>query len=502
VVDIGATDDVDKAGYYAGFVGAAFMAGRTVSSFFWGIYADRYGRKPVILIGCASIAVLSVLFGVSTTFSMALVTRFLIGLGNGIAGTSKTIVAELCSEDFQPRAMGFVTGTWSLGLILGPALGGVTARQTLGLPGIFGRFPYLLPNLITAAIACYAFYQTWFYLPETAAHLLKDQRGVKGKGAKGKAARMEAGDEELGMLGHRQSGRGRKLAPMGVVSSDDTDSAAHRPSGIIGTFLGMGKSGYQALDTEETTDDEDQRQPCDGAGSTDASTRNGAEEGGADSLLAAVNDEGKDEGEEEEQEGGGGGGGGEQQLNAKHNSEEGAPVEPVDVASPSKAPGEASGAAETAQQPEAAEGDKAQQLTMKEILYRPMAIASLILYCTFCLVIHASDEILPLWAIASQEKGGFGGTPTFIGIVLSITGGLMGVFQLIIYPLMTPYVGPRDMLIFSNLISIPFYLLVPFTARMQRGLGDTVLVLSVRMRCHSGCPARLRPWMICTTRGC
>ena len=32
-------------------VGSAFMFGRCLTSVLWGIIADRYGRKPVIVIG-------------------------------------------------------------------------------------------------------------------------------------------------------------------------------------------------------------------------------------------------------------------------------------------------------------------------------------------------------------------------------------------------------------------------------------------------------------------
>ncbi|KAE9592767.1 putative major facilitator superfamily, cyclic nucleotide-regulated ion channel [Lupinus albus] len=40
---------------YAGYVGSAFMIGRTLTSVLWGIIADRYGRKPVLLIGVFSV---------------------------------------------------------------------------------------------------------------------------------------------------------------------------------------------------------------------------------------------------------------------------------------------------------------------------------------------------------------------------------------------------------------------------------------------------------------
>jgi MFS family permease len=42
-------------GFYAGFVGSSFMIGRALTSIFWGKLADRYGRKPIILIGTFSV---------------------------------------------------------------------------------------------------------------------------------------------------------------------------------------------------------------------------------------------------------------------------------------------------------------------------------------------------------------------------------------------------------------------------------------------------------------
>ena len=32
-------------------VGSSFMLGRTLTSVLWGMISDRYGRKPVIVIG-------------------------------------------------------------------------------------------------------------------------------------------------------------------------------------------------------------------------------------------------------------------------------------------------------------------------------------------------------------------------------------------------------------------------------------------------------------------
>jgi MFS family permease len=41
--------------FLVGFAGAAFMVGRAMTAVLWGIAADKYGRKPVMLIGLISV---------------------------------------------------------------------------------------------------------------------------------------------------------------------------------------------------------------------------------------------------------------------------------------------------------------------------------------------------------------------------------------------------------------------------------------------------------------
>lgn len=69
--------------------------------------------------------------------------------------------------------MGTTTGCWSLGLIIGPAVGGLLANPAKLYPKtfvdiqLFVDFPYLLPNLITSAVAIIALLLTALFFPET-----------------------------------------------------------------------------------------------------------------------------------------------------------------------------------------------------------------------------------------------------------------------------------------------------------------------------------------------
>lgn len=62
---------------------------------------------------------------------------------------------------------------WSIGTIIGPAIGGTFARPAISMPsvfshtGIFARFPFLLPNLICAAILLISILFGYFFLIET-----------------------------------------------------------------------------------------------------------------------------------------------------------------------------------------------------------------------------------------------------------------------------------------------------------------------------------------------
>ncbi|KAM7472661.1 hypothetical protein LguiA_010844 [Lonicera macranthoides] len=159
-------------GFYAGYVGSSFMLGRALTSVFWGVVADRIGRKPVIIIGTSAVVIFNTLFGLSTNFWMAIATRFLLGSLNGLLGPIKAYACEVFREEYQALGLSTVSTSWGIGLIIGPALGGFLAQPADKYPSIFspdsffGRFPYFLPCL---AISLFALGVTiaCFWLPET-----------------------------------------------------------------------------------------------------------------------------------------------------------------------------------------------------------------------------------------------------------------------------------------------------------------------------------------------
>ncbi|XP_022726138.1 protein ZINC INDUCED FACILITATOR 1-like isoform X3 [Durio zibethinus] len=100
-------------GYYAGYVGSAFMFGRALTSILWGMIADRYGRKPVIVFGTFSVVTFNTLFGLSTNFWVAISARFLLGSLCGILGPMRAYASEVCHKEYQALGMSVhIMGYW------------------------------------------------------------------------------------------------------------------------------------------------------------------------------------------------------------------------------------------------------------------------------------------------------------------------------------------------------------------------------------------------------
>ena len=167
---------VDEAGYYSGLLAGAFMGARAFTAFAWGDLSDRIGRKPVLVIGISAMAAFQLMFGLSTSFEMALAARLLLGAFNGIVGTAKTAAAELVHSSQQAKAMSFLSGWSVIGQIIGPSVGGLLSEPRSSYPDVdFGpvlgplleRFPFLLPNLVAVVLSMASLLGVVCFLPET-----------------------------------------------------------------------------------------------------------------------------------------------------------------------------------------------------------------------------------------------------------------------------------------------------------------------------------------------
>ncbi|EEH08555.1 conserved hypothetical protein [Histoplasma capsulatum G186AR] len=168
------TDDDRKIALYAGAVTSAFTFAEFTTGVFWGRMSDKFGRKPVLIIGLLGTAISMIAFGFASSLPIALLARALGGLLNGNIGVLQTTVAELVTKkEHQPRAYSIMPFVWCLGSIVGPAMGGALAQPCDNYPRlfprntIFDRYPFLLPNLVCVVILCFGITIGILFLQET-----------------------------------------------------------------------------------------------------------------------------------------------------------------------------------------------------------------------------------------------------------------------------------------------------------------------------------------------
>ena len=65
-------------GYYSSLVTGSSTTGNLISSFAWGMIADRFGRKPVMLASVFATGVFSITFGLAKTLPSALASRCVV----------------------------------------------------------------------------------------------------------------------------------------------------------------------------------------------------------------------------------------------------------------------------------------------------------------------------------------------------------------------------------------------------------------------------------------
>ena len=137
---------------------SAFMIAFGLGQIFYGPAGDRFGRRPVILVGLAIYVVTSVGCAFAGEAGHLIGLRFLQGLAAcGGVVLARTMVRDLAEKDQAARVMSLMHACSSLAPMLAPLIGG-QILWFLGWRAIFW---------VLAGIGVVAFIAAWFRLPET-----------------------------------------------------------------------------------------------------------------------------------------------------------------------------------------------------------------------------------------------------------------------------------------------------------------------------------------------
>ncbi|OCK85277.1 MFS transporter [Lepidopterella palustris CBS 459.81] len=180
------TGGVAKAdvGFYSGLIESLFSATQMCVMIGWGRAADRFGRKPVLVISLCGVAVATALFGMSKTLWQMIIFRCLAGVFAGTIVTVRTMITENSTQKTQARAFSYFAFIGNMGIFIGPFIGGSLESPAHQYPSVFGRiqflkdYPYALPTFVTGAIGAVAAIVSALFIKETLNH--KDSKSSSG----------------------------------------------------------------------------------------------------------------------------------------------------------------------------------------------------------------------------------------------------------------------------------------------------------------------------------
>ena len=158
--------DTGKVGLYVGLVASSFALAQFATSFLWGWLSDRIGRKPVVLTGTLLTAACFVAFGFCKTLWQAIIVQVFMGLVNGNQGIVSTCLGEVTDRSNQSRAFIYLPVVYGLGGITGPVVGGLLVSKNAH----FSKkdpYPYIKPNLLSAAVLIGDMIITMIFLEES-----------------------------------------------------------------------------------------------------------------------------------------------------------------------------------------------------------------------------------------------------------------------------------------------------------------------------------------------
>ncbi len=152
IQELGVTDRQQVA-LWAGLATSLMSLGFAIMAPIWGMLADRYGRKQMVMRATFAGAILMVLMAFVTNVQQLVLLRILHGVFTGTIAAATTLVVSVVPKEYSGVAFGSLQTAVYLGTSLGPLLGGIAAdslgyRSSFWVTGALLLFSGILVTLL------------------------------------------------------------------------------------------------------------------------------------------------------------------------------------------------------------------------------------------------------------------------------------------------------------------------------------------------------------------
>lgn len=145
-----------EAALWGGVLAASFAVMQFLCGPLVGNLSDRLGRKPVLLVSLAVMALDYVAMALAHTVWLLLAARIVAGVAAATHATANAYVADISTPDQRAKRFGLIGAAFGIGFVAGPMLGGLLA-------GIDVRAPFWMAAGLALANLAFG----WFVMPES-----------------------------------------------------------------------------------------------------------------------------------------------------------------------------------------------------------------------------------------------------------------------------------------------------------------------------------------------
>ena len=150
------TSDPAEQSFWYGAVAFAFGLANFFGAPMLGALSDRYGRRPVLLLGFCGLALNFFATALATALWMLIAVRLVGGALQANAAVANAYVADITPPEERARRFGLLGAMFGIGFILGPVMG-----------GLLGGIDLHLPFFVAGTLALINFAYGVFVLPES-----------------------------------------------------------------------------------------------------------------------------------------------------------------------------------------------------------------------------------------------------------------------------------------------------------------------------------------------
>ncbi|MBO6754845.1 MAG: TCR/Tet family MFS transporter [Roseibium sp.] len=147
---------VNQAAIWGGALSLVYAAMQFLFGPALGNLSDRFGRRPVLLISMAALAVDYLIMALAGSLAVLFIGRILSGIAGATIATASAFIADISTKEDRTKNFGLIGAAFGIGFIVGPAIG-----------GLLGEFGPRAPFYAAAALSALNFALGYFALPET-----------------------------------------------------------------------------------------------------------------------------------------------------------------------------------------------------------------------------------------------------------------------------------------------------------------------------------------------